>query len=411
MNFMKNKYSMLAASVLISISAIAQKDELKAAQKALKNDPAQTKTILTNAESVFANATDAEKAQFHFLKGSAMFDLANKNVQTEENLLEAAKAFKEVMAIEKNGKAKYTADAQIKFNEIKQLIFNAAIKDNENEKPADASLKFESIYKLDNSETTYLYYASQLATSAQEYERALEIYKELNKIGYTGEGTKYFATNLANDQEQEFATLAERNQYVKLKTHTNPRDEKVPSKRAEILKNMALINVQLGKVDEAKKAIEDAKSENPGDLVLLAVEANLFAELNDKAGFEKVLKSILDENPQDSNLFNDLGLTSAKFKEFGKAEEFYKKAIALDSENKFPYVNLAVLYIDQAADMLDEMNSLGTSAAENKKYDQLKVDRIKAYEKALPNLLKFAEFEPKNEGVQNTINDIKRILE
>jgi len=67
MYFMKNKYSMLAASLLISMSAIAQKDELKAAQKALKNDPAQAKSILIGAESVFQMAPDTEKAPFHYL--------------------------------------------------------------------------------------------------------------------------------------------------------------------------------------------------------------------------------------------------------------------------------------------------------------------------------------------------------
>lgn len=407
---MKNKYSMLTASVLISISAIAQKDELKAAQKALKNDPAQTKTILTNAENVFANATETEKAQFHFLKGSAMYELSKNNVDKDKNIKGAVENLKNVIEIEKSGKSKFSNDANKSLGEIKTMLFNAALADNQNLKFIEASEKFKLLYDIDNDGEN-LYYAASLATQATEYVKALEFYSELKKIGYTGEGTKYFAKNIANDAETVFATKKERDQFVKNGLYSDPRDEAIPSKKGEIYKNIALIYVQQGDIDKAINSIKEAKKENPDDITLLGVEVNLYAELQEKEKFETLTAEILASGNKNSSIFNDLGLASKTFKDFKKAEEFYKKSIDLDPNNKFPYLNLAVMYIDMAANMLEEMDTLGTSAADNKKYDQLRKEREKAYENALPNLIKFSEFEPENEGVLNTIKDIKRILE
>ena len=82
---MKSKYVILASAVLISVTAFAQKDQIKAAEKALKNgNSAEAKTILLQAESVIASATDAEKAQYYFVKGNALADLATKNIDASK---------------------------------------------------------------------------------------------------------------------------------------------------------------------------------------------------------------------------------------------------------------------------------------------------------------------------------------
>ena len=66
---MKSKYVLLASALLISVATFAQKDQIKAAEKLLKGGKSQeAATILMEAESLLYNATDAEKAQFLFLK-------------------------------------------------------------------------------------------------------------------------------------------------------------------------------------------------------------------------------------------------------------------------------------------------------------------------------------------------------
>ena len=48
---MKNKYVLLASALLISVSTFAQKDQIKAAEKALKSgNSAEAKSILQQAK-------------------------------------------------------------------------------------------------------------------------------------------------------------------------------------------------------------------------------------------------------------------------------------------------------------------------------------------------------------------------
>ena len=105
---MKSKYVVLAAALLASMGTFAQKDQIKAAEKALKNgNSAEAISVLTQTESTIGAAEPAEKAQFYFVKGNAHLDLSNKKVEFAKNLSSAAKAYQEVLLIEKaSGKSK-----------------------------------------------------------------------------------------------------------------------------------------------------------------------------------------------------------------------------------------------------------------------------------------------------------------
>jgi hypothetical protein len=88
---MKSKYVVLTAALLVSLSNFAQKDQIKAAEKALKNgNSAEAISVLTQAETSIGAAEAAEKAQFYFVKGNAHIDLANKKTELSKNLSEAA---------------------------------------------------------------------------------------------------------------------------------------------------------------------------------------------------------------------------------------------------------------------------------------------------------------------------------
>jgi hypothetical protein len=62
-------------------------------------------TILTEAESLIANATDSEKRSF-LCKGNSLLDLANKNVEANANFSLAAKAYQDLIAAENFWKSK-----------------------------------------------------------------------------------------------------------------------------------------------------------------------------------------------------------------------------------------------------------------------------------------------------------------
>ncbi|MFD0778915.1 tetratricopeptide repeat protein [Flavobacterium myungsuense] len=311
---MKSKYVVLASALMISVSTFAQKDQIKAAEKALKNgNSTEAKTILLQAESLIGAATDSEKAQYYFVKGNTLLDLANKKIDVAKNQLDAAKAYQDLIAVEKiSGKSKYTSQAETSITDIKGKLLSSAIEDGTNKKYSEASKTLYTVYELDKSDLEKLYYAASYAVNAQEYDTALSYYNELKAQNFSGEGMSYFAKNVLTEKEDYFGTTpeakADRDSKVKLKVYIDPRDEKIPSKRGEIYKNIALILVQEGKVDEAKKALSEARVANPDDSSLTLTEADLYLKLEDFTTYKKLISEVLEKNPNDPDLLFNLGL-------------------------------------------------------------------------------------------------------
>ncbi len=410
---MKSKYVLLASALLISVATFAQKDQIKAAEKALKGGKSQEAvTILMEAESLITNATDAEKAQFFFVKGNALLDLANKNVDTDTNLSLAAKAYQDLIGAEKaSGKSKFSTQAAASITDIKFKLINGAIADSKIDKHSDSAKKLYDAYLLDKKDTINLYYAASTYVNAKEYDKALELYDNLKTLNYSGKGTSYFAVNKLTSQEDFFNTLQERDKMVKLGTHEKPRTEVVPSKRGEIYKNMALILVEKGKTEEAKKAIAEARMANPEDTSLTLTEANLYLETKDFEMYKKLIAEVLQKNPNDADLIFNLGVISANAKNVADAEKYYKKVIEINPKYTNAYINLAAMKLENEKVIIDEMNKLGTSAKDMKRYDELKKKREELFKATIPYLEKAVELDPKNADVSKTLLGVYSALE
>jgi len=405
---MKSKHLILASALLLSVATFAQKDQIKAAEKALKGGNAvEAAKILDQAEASIGGATDAEKAQFYFVRGNALKDLADKKMELSKNLTGAAKAYQSAIAAEKAaGKSKYTVDAETKLAEVKASLVGAAQAeiDKKNYKGA-ADLLYQS-YSIDKTADN-LYYAAIYYMKGEAYETALNSFLELRKLNYTGEGTNYYAKNAVNDQEEYYGNTAQakkdRDDKVRLKLATAPRDEKLPSKKAEIAKYTALIYIQQGKMEEAKAAINEAKAGNPDDIDLLAAESEIYLKMGDMENYRKVTKILVEKNPNDADLFFNLGVASTKSDPAG-AEEFYKKAIAIKPDYYGAYINLALLKLADEKKTVDEMNKLGTSDKDTKRYDVLKKQRDGMFQSAIPYLEKAYELKPESDVADMLLN-------
>ncbi|CAM2986631.1 tetratricopeptide repeat protein [Flavobacterium frigoris] len=410
---MKSKYVILASALLISVASFAQKDEIKAAEKALKKGNSQeAATILQGAESLMSNASDDEKAQFFFVKGNTYLDLANKSVDTDKNLGLAADAYLSLVDVEKaSGKSKYSEQATKSIIEIKFKLINSAIADSKIDKHADSAKKLYDAYLLDKKDTLNLYYAASTYVNAKEYDKALKSYEELKRLNYSGKGISYLAVNKLTEEEDLFTTVAERDRMVKMGTHEKPRTEVIPSKRGEIYKNMALILVDAGKTEEAKKAIAEARVANPEDVSLLLTQANLYLDTKDFVTYKKIITEVLEKSPNDADLIFNLGVISANAKDLVEAEKYYKRAIEIKPDYINAYLNLAILKLDADTSILEEMNKLGNSDNDNKRYLVLKKQREEVFRGALPYLEKAYELNPKNAEVASTLLSVYSALE
>jgi tetratricopeptide (TPR) repeat protein len=410
---MKSRYVIIASALFLSVAGVAQKNEIKAAEKALKaGDSNEAITILTAAEYLTVNAPDVEKAQFLFVKGNAHLDLANKSIETDKNLSLAAKAYQELMEAEKaSGKVKYSTQATASIAEIKGKLINGAIADSKVDKNAEGAKKLYEAYLLEKKDTINLYYAASTYVNAKDYNTALKLYEELKVLNYSGKATYYYAVNKVNNQEDFFTTAADRDRLVKMGTHEKPRDENIPSKRGEIYKNIALIYAQEGKINEAKKAVSDARKANPDDTSLILTEANLYLETKDMETYKKLISEALQKNPNDVDLIFNLGVISANAKNYSEAEKFYNKVIEIDPKYINAYINMAAMKLEDEKVIIDEMNKLGNSADDMKRYNALKKKREDLFRSTIPYLEKAVALEPTNADVAKTLLNVYSALE
>lgn len=430
---MKSKVLLLVSSILLSTAALAQKEELKTLkkiygrEKTSDSDMADYKATLSKAESLVANSTEDDKVYFAFYKAMSPVLEMNLVMSKPENLNNPALILKYLTVDnvsqlvtnlnatldyeKKSGKQVYTKDIEETITSFKPMIVNFAIALANNSNYKDAAVVLHAIYELDKKDVEKLYYSANYAVNSKDYDLSLKYYQELKALNYTGADMAYYAINKETKKEDSFNTKAERDIYLKGNSHEKPRDEKLPSKRPEIFKNIALIYVELGKSAEAKAAIKEARIENPEDVALILTEADLFLKEKDMVSYKKLIVEALEKNPNDAILVFNLGVVSYNNKELVDAEKYYAKAIELDPKYVDAYLNLAILKLDAEKSLIEKMNKLGTSTAEMKKYDVLKKQREEVYKSAIPYLKKVTELSPDNVEAVKTLIGVYNALE
>jgi len=389
--------------------SFAQKNEIKAIEKALKNSNyADAKSAASAAQGLIGNMDDKSKAKFYYLKAQALY--ANGN-GSDADIDEAITSLENLKDLEsKMGKLKYTQKA----NEMTTGMVNTFLtKANEAFTKKDykvAAKRFEKVYRMSPKDTLYLYYAASSAVSEPDYDTALDYYIELKNLGYNGAEMNYYATNVETGEEENFTDKASRDFSVKAKLHKSPRQKKSASKTAEIVKNIALIYVSQGKNEKALGAMADARKENPDDIGLLLSEANVYLKMGNRERFKELMEEATKKDPNNAELQYNLGVLAAEGGNSEEAIKYYEKAVAINPNYVDAYTNIAVVILDGEAKIVEEMNALGTSKADNIKYDELKEKRTKVYEKAIPYLEKALELKNTNIDAARTLMNIYSAL-
>lgn len=424
---MKSKYVVLASALLISVSSFAQKDELKNLKKLYSKDAPSAKDVIeykANVTKLTPLATEeGDKVYADFYKsmtpvmeikslGQNATPAQMARFVTPASVAELTKGANDMLDYEKKtGKKVYTDNINQTIAFYRPTLLNYAIELGNQKKFIESSKIFYNIYELDKKNQEMLYYAASYAVNGQDFDLALKHYEELKALNFSGEKMNYYAKNKANDNEDYFDSKANRDTAMKIGTHTSPRDEKEPSKRGEIYKNIALILVQKDRVEEAKKAIQDAREANPDDTSLILSEADLYLKTNDMEAYKKAINQVLEKDPNNADLVFNLGVISSNNKDFASAEKYYNQALSIDPNYANAYYNLAAVRIDQSQVLLDQMNKLGTSAADNKKYEVLKNQREDVLKGAITHLEKTVSLDDKNVEAKKVLVNVYNALE
>jgi len=401
---MKTKILLLAA-MTFTLVGFSQKSELKDAEKAMKDgDSMAAKTTLDGISGMISGADEKTQSQYHFLRGKAYADLAKKGDATAFD--EAISSFKKVKELEAQGaKTKFSDETDQHMASITADLVNAAVDDNNEKKFKEAAEKLYLSYKLSPQDTSYLYYAASSAVNGGHYEEALTYYNELKDVGYDGSGIVFKATN-AETGEVEIMEKTQRDLMVKSGAYKDPAEEKTPSKRAEIVKNMALIYSQLGQDDKAKSAFADARASNPDDVNLILNEANLYYKLGDKDKFKVLMAEAASVAPDNPDLHYNIGVINMEQGNIEDARASYKRALEINPGYVNATLNLSTTYVNEGNGLIDEMNGLGNSRADIARYDELKQNKDDLFLVGAKILEDALKTNPDNQGILTQLKNI-----
>ena len=133
-------------------------------------------------------------------------------------------------------------------------------------------------------------------------------------------------------------------------------------------------------------------------------EANIYIQLDEKEKFQELIKEALEQDPNNALLYFNLGVVSFDLGDKMAARGYYEKAIEIDSSYEAAYLNLVSLILNGESTIVDEMNSLGNSRADNARYDELKLKREDLYRECIPILKGLVELNQNEEAIKTLMN-------
>ena len=398
---MKNKI-LLAGVLLMTAVSFGQKKEIKKAEKAVNSgDFTEAMTLLSQAEALLANADTDEKVSFYITRAEAN---TNNLASGFDKLSKAGDDLQK--AIEIDPSASKSARYESAAYALKIKMEESAIKDFRAKNYKSAANKYYSMYKLNKTDSVFLANAAISAKNGQDYDNAVIYYEDLIEIGYSDIKKQFVATNKETGEVESFDTKVERDLMLKAGTHILPGVQNTPSKQEDFLSDLTLLYIETGKNDRALSLMRKLRAKNSDDPRLIRAEADLQYKLGNTEEYQKLIGELISSDPNNPELYFNLGVTSGKSGYKEKAMDYYKKAIELDPDYIGAHINMASLILDMQAPVVEEMNGLGSSNADYKRYDVLKVKLTEIQRSSIPYLEASVRLRPTDIDFARTLMNI-----
>ncbi len=396
------KQILIAGLMFISAAGLAQKKELKKAEKAMGNqETAEALNYLGQAEALLGSADNSQKVHFYVLKGEAT--LVDAGASNFDKMKAAAESFKKAEELGPSGD--YVKRLEAGRQNLRVAIVNSAIADQKTQNYAGAAEKLHTSYMVSKKDTADLYYAAGNAVNGKDYTTALKYYEQLMDLGFTGIKTEYLATS-PEGQEIDFGNTEERDKAVMAFGYTNPNDRVAPSVKGDILQKLTYIYLDQGQNDKAIEVMKEARAANPGDITLIRTEADLAYKMGDIAKYNSLMQEVIASDPNNPELYYNLGVSAAKIDQKDKAMEYYKKSLEIDPNFTNAKINIAALILSGEGAIVEEMNGLGMSRKDEQRYDELKAQRNNMYLEVIPYLESAVQAKGDNVELVRTLMNI-----
>jgi pentatricopeptide repeat protein len=119
------------------------------------------------------------------------------------------------------------------------------------------------------------------------------------------------------------------------------------------LSNLAVTQIQSGKLAAARVALEKALQSKPGDVFASVNLANVLCRQGRYEEAVQLLKEILKTDPQNAVAHNYMAIALGRTGNTAEAEEFFQRSILLDAKYPNAHFNLAVMYVSSQPPALE----------------------------------------------------------
>lgn len=440
------KKIILSASILfLAIGAMAQEKEINAALSAFEsNNASSAQTELSKvASQINSNKISPElKAKYYYVAGQValqggntieaakmfgelakyesgtLYSIRNKSTKETEYFATEAEAnaaaakgdYSKPKAEKLSGK--YLPQVQDKLRNQAESVLqlaNSAYNSNNRETAGDRFLEGSYLVNaIGGNGDLFKYNAALSYHSANLYDKALNVYKELINEGYTGETTSYVGKD-KEGKDIPSNTKEEAENLKKIGYITSYREVKTPSIEKEIYVNALKALLSLKKDDELVKKAEQ-KFGNDEEVKNLVGSIYLSSGNTDQ--FLNRLLDNIKANPNDASNYYNVGTMYMEQNKDAEAIEYFQKAIEKDPTYKNAYNNLALVKVKKEKEYVDIINSnLGNSSKEKQNYKEYTEKRKNLYIEIIPLLEKAFDLDKTDYNAAKTLRQAYQAAE
>ena len=183
------------------------------------------------------------------------------------------------------------------------------------------------------------------------------------------------------------------------------------NKSADTYFKIAKLYEKIGDKDLYKKTLEDGAAAFPDNANIIIEQLRVLMQEGKMDEAIGKIDQAIKVDPKNEKLYF---IKAKSLADAGKDEEavaLYEKAIELNPEYTDAIYNLGTIYFLKPNKSVEEMNSLGMGAADQKRYNELKEQQKQYYIKAKPYFEKVLEIDPNDSLAKKAINKINLKLD
>jgi tetratricopeptide (TPR) repeat protein len=373
---MKKTIILLNLAVVIILAACSPRTKVTSSQT-LKDTGKLGEALTTINEAVDPGAENAEKTlewpRTWEVRGEiyqAVFQSEDATVKqlSDDPLTEALNSYKKALELDDDGK--FENSIKVKLTLLTNDLTNQAVQAFNDEDYPKALRSFEQILdvqeidviKRDNPEvvdTVIIFNAGLAAYNAENYDKAIEYYKEAAKYGY--------------NEARTYSLIA--NAY-QLKKDT------------------------LGALD----ALQEGFEKYPEDNTVLTSLIQIYLDMDKTEDAMRYLNMAIQQDPSNPTFHFAQGTLHEKMNNTDEAIEAYDNAIEADSEFFNAYYNMGALYYNKGVQQIEVANAVPTSDNATYEVELKKAD--KWFQKALPYMERCHELNPEDNMTMESLKNL-----